>query len=148
MWSHYRWPSVDVKHQVLAQIVNMYADTFTVLPCISYCFDSDRKEVMSLDDFLYRQALDVALAKGFALARHGSIDGLGAWDTAVMRRYWQKAVMLAEGNWSYADIKNRWCPRHLCRESELHARLALHVCPFLHGRRGLSPRRKRGPGDS
>jgi len=106
LWSHYRWPSPQVKHQVLERIVNLYADTFKVQSCISYCFDDDSSQVTSVEDFLSRQALDVALAKGFALARHGFIDGLGRWDTAVMRKYWRLAPMLAEGDWSYSDMKN------------------------------------------
>jgi hypothetical protein len=107
MWSHYPWPNRDVKHKVLAQIVEMYADVFRVRPVmISYCFDDDRNQVTSLDDFLYRQALDVAIGKGFALARHGFIDGLLLYDKQTMERYWRQAPMMAEGDWSYTDMKN------------------------------------------
>ena len=107
MWSHYPWPNKDVKHGVLAKIVNMYAEVFKVRPVvISYCFDDDRAQVTSLGDFHYRQALDVALAKGFGLARHGFIDGLMLYDRLTMEKYWRSAVMFAEGNWSYMDVKN------------------------------------------
>ncbi len=107
MWSHYAWPNRTAKHAVLSRIIQMYADIFKVkLPCISYCFDSDLKEVKSLEDYMYRQALDVAVSKGFALARHGFIDGLGEWDKQVMENYWQSSPMLAEGDWSYSDVKN------------------------------------------
>jgi hypothetical protein len=107
MWSHYPWPNREVKHAALAKLVNMYADVFKVRPVmISYCFDDDLKEVTGLEDFLYRQALDVALAKRFALARHGFIDGLLLYDFMTMDKYWPQAAMLAEGDWSYLDMKN------------------------------------------
>jgi hypothetical protein len=106
MWSHYPWPNKESKRRLLSQIVQLYADVFKVRPVmISYCFDDDRAQVASLDDFLYRQALDVALGKRFALARHGFIDGLLLWDKQTMEKYWPSTPMLAEGDWSYSDIK-------------------------------------------
>ncbi len=107
MWSHYAWPSPEVKHTVLAKIVDVYAEVFRVKPLIiSYCFDDDREQVKSVDDYLYRQALDVAIAKRFALARHGFIDGLLLYDRLIMERFWRTTPMWAEGNWSYSDVKN------------------------------------------
>ena len=107
MWSHYPWPDRDVKHAVLKKLVEMYSDIFKVRPVmISYCFDDDQRQVTSLEDFHYRQALDVALSKHFALARHGFIDGLLLYDYLTMEKYWPQAAMLAEGDWSYLDVKN------------------------------------------
>lgn len=107
LWSHYPWPNEQVKHDVLASIVDMYADVFKVRPVmISYCPDADQNQVTSLHDFLYRQALDVALSKNFALARHGFIDGLVLWDHLTMEKYWRTAPMLAEGNWTYTEVKD------------------------------------------
>jgi hypothetical protein len=107
MWSHYPWPNRDVKHAVLREIVDMYSDIFRVRPVmISYCFDDDLRQVTSLEDFHYRQALDIALSKHFALARHGFIDGLLLYDFLTMEKYWPQATMLAEGDWSYMDVKN------------------------------------------
>jgi hypothetical protein len=34
MWSHYPWPNKDMKHAVLARIVNLYADVFKVRPLV------------------------------------------------------------------------------------------------------------------
>jgi len=106
LWSKYPWPDKESKHRVLAEIVDMYAGIFKHgLPCISYCFDTDSGEAATLDDFLYRQALDVGLSNGFSLARHGFIDGLMRWDKEVMSRYWRRAPLFAEGDWSYTDVK-------------------------------------------
>lgn len=107
MWSHYPWPSVAVKRGVLTKIVDMYADVFKVKPLvISYCFDDDRDQVRSVEDYLNRQALDLAIAKGWGLARHGFIDGLLMYDRLIMERYWRTSMMWAEGNWSYTAVKN------------------------------------------
>lgn len=107
LWSHYPWPSREVKHDVLTKIINTYLDVFSADKlAIAYVFDNDREEVDSLEEFLYRQALDLAASKGFALTRHGFIDGLLKWDRWVMEAYWHKNPMIAEGNWSYTDIKN------------------------------------------
>jgi len=107
MWSHYPWPSVEVKRRVLSKIVDMYGDVFKVKPLIiSYCFDDDRDQVRSVEDYLNRQALDVAIGKGFALARHGFIDGLLMYDRLIMERYWRTTAMWAEGNWSYTAVKD------------------------------------------
>jgi len=108
MESVYPWPNRDVKNNVLSKIVNMYADIFRVKqPCISYVHDSDGRQVTSLEDHMYRQALDVAVSKGFALARHGFIDGLTRWDWKMAQKYWRELPMWAEANWSYTDTKNQ-----------------------------------------
>ncbi len=81
MWSRYPWQDRDKKHNVLAKIVNLYADIFKVKQLrITYVQDSDSSELKSLGDHMYCQALDVAVDKGFALGRHGFIDGLTRWD--------------------------------------------------------------------
>lgn len=49
----------------------------------------------------------MAISKGFALARHGFIDGFDTWDKMTMQKYWKQNPMWAEGNWSYADLKNQ-----------------------------------------
>ncbi len=108
LWSHYPWPNRDVKHAVLANLATMYADIFRVKQLsIAYVQDHDLPEVKSHEDFLYRQALDVAISKGFALARHGFIDGFDTWDKMTMQKFWKQNPMWAEGNWSYTDVKNQ-----------------------------------------
>ena len=125
MWSDYHWPDKKTKHEVLAGIVNLYADTFKNMDIsISYCFDTFNfgqplppeqgrkisfRERVSRDDprdFMYRQALDVALQRGFLLARHGFIDGLWYTDKKIMQREWTRTALMAEGDWSYLDMKN------------------------------------------
>jgi Domain of unknown function (DUF4832)/Beta-galactosidase len=108
LWSHYPWPNEDVKHKILAQLVNLYAGIYKVKQLsISYCIDTDLKEVTSLDDFLYRQALDVAIPKHYALARHAFIDGFDYFDKQVMQLYWKQNPMWAEGNWAYTAVKDQ-----------------------------------------
>jgi len=107
LWSHYPWPNEDVKHKVLAQLVNLYADIYKVKKLsISYCFDTDLKEVTSLGDYLYRQGLDAAIPKHYALARHAFIDGFDYYDKQVMETYWKQDPMWAEGNWAYTAVKD------------------------------------------
>ncbi len=107
LWSNYPWPNRDVKRNVLSRIANTYVDIFKSNQLsIAYVQDHDLPQVKSLDDFLYRQALDVALSNGFALARHGFIDGLDTSDKMIMEKYWREHPMWAEGDWSYTDVKN------------------------------------------
>lgn len=132
MWSNYVWPDVETKRKTLSRIVRTYAEVFRhSQPCISYANDtfhygSVQHEVLSdsasgvlsrafLKRLLteepeqkkYRQALDVALAEGFALARHGFIDGLILSDRRIMEQEWQRTAMYAEANWSYLDLKRQ-----------------------------------------
>ncbi|HLA40840.1 MAG TPA: DUF4832 domain-containing protein, partial [Candidatus Glassbacteria bacterium] len=68
-----------------------------------------RREMIARDDpedFKYRQALDVALERGYHLARHGFIDGLGYTDKRIMEEEWPRSSLMAEGDWSYLDVKN------------------------------------------
>jgi hypothetical protein len=124
MRSKYPWPSREAKHNRLAQLVNLYADTFQHLDlAISYCFDTfifgpdgDRfrqwsrffEQIAHDDpaDFLYRQGLDVALERGYLLGRHGFIDGLAYTDRVIMEAEWRRRALYAEANWSYLDVVN------------------------------------------
>jgi hypothetical protein len=101
LWSHYPWPNREVKRQTLAHIIDMYAETFHKQKIIAFVYDSDQSEVKTLDEFLYRQALDVGVKDGFGMARHGFIDGLGLVDRLAMEKYWKTTPIFAEGDWSY-----------------------------------------------
>jgi hypothetical protein len=112
-WSHYPWPDRNVKRKTLAGLVDLYAATFQKLKIVSFAFDTDQydgpgprqgADLLPVNEFLYRQGLDLAVTDGFALARHGFIDGLGAVDYLAMERYWRQVPIWAEGNWSYPDI--------------------------------------------
>jgi hypothetical protein len=124
MWSNYFWPSKQVKHDVLARVVNMHADAFEHVDwAISYCFDTFNigtpqpptrddwrafRRRIALDDpedFKYRQALDVALGRGFLLGRHGFIDGLAYVDRVIMEQEWRRRALYAEANWSYRSVR-------------------------------------------
>ena len=107
MWSNYQWPNRETKHKVLSKTVQQYMDVFdSTKLAISYCFDNDLKLVRSAEDFAYRQGTDIALANDFCLTRHGFIDGLLWMDKQIMVNNWKHCPLLAEGDWSYLDLKN------------------------------------------
>lgn len=126
MWSNYHWPTKQLKHETLASLINVYAETFKHIDlAVSYCFDTfnigdpvspvrddwvafrDRLGRDDPEDFKYRQALDVAMAHGFLLGRHGFIDGLEYVDRRIMETEWQRRAFYAEANWCYTDIKDQ-----------------------------------------
>ncbi len=107
-WSRYPWPNAEAKHNLLAKVVNLYADTFKVKQLRIACApESNPKQLSSLEDYLYGQAVDVALGKSFALAYHGFIDGQGPYCKQLFQKYWRQLPMWAESNWSYTDVKNQ-----------------------------------------
>ena len=122
LWSRYVWPDKETKHDVLSRIVRTYAEVFRHSQLsVSYAPDTFNfgqvrypgrgKEYWKalarddVEDFKYCQALDVALASGFALARHGFIDGLHRPDKMLMQQQWRRTALYAEGDWSYADVR-------------------------------------------
>jgi hypothetical protein len=125
MRSNYFWPSEQVKHEVLSKVVNLYADTFRHVDlAVSYCVDTynigtprphtrERQEFTKRlaqdnpDGFEWRQALDVALDRGFLLGRHGFIDGTFPTHIGrcIMEDVWWRHALYAEANWSFADMK-------------------------------------------
>ena len=44
---------------------------------------------------------------GFALIWTGFIDGLRGWDRDLMEKNWREDPIIAEGNWSYDDMKDQ-----------------------------------------
>jgi len=105
LWSHYPWPNREVKRATLTRIIDMYTQTFHKQKIVAFVYDSDQKEVKTLDEFLYRQALDVAVSRGFGMARHGFIDGLGLVDREAMEKYWRQTPIFGEGDWSYTAMR-------------------------------------------
>jgi hypothetical protein len=70
---------------------------------IGHVFDTDKPE--NLEDFMYRQGLDMAISRGFALSRHGFIDGMGEYPGQIMQKHWESNPLIGEANWSYNQIK-------------------------------------------
>lgn len=106
-WSRYPWPNSEFKHNLLAKVVNMYADVFKERPLRIACApENNPAQIKTLNDYLYGQALDVAFSRGFSLAYHGFIDGQGLWCKQLFQNYYRKMPMWAESNWSYTDVKN------------------------------------------
>jgi len=104
--SRYPWSDPISKRRVLAKIIEMYSEIFRVKqPRVAYMLDTDAHEWKALDDLLHRQAIDVAMSKGFAIARHGFMT-LGYYDWKMSEKYWRQVPMYAEANWCYSDVKN------------------------------------------
>jgi len=107
-YSHYKFPSGAVKHQVLSKVMLTYIDLFKHIQLFEFSggdWDTDQNE--TLHDRLYLKSLDVALDHGFALIWTGFIDGLRGWDRVLMEKYWRDHPIIAEGNWSYDDLKDQ-----------------------------------------
>ena len=110
LMSDYQWPSADAKRSVLTGLVNLYGDLFKKPKIIAFVYDNAQRsdpssqEVSEADDFAYRQGLDVAMQRGFGMARHGFIDGLVHVDTQFMLKYWRDRFVMAEGDWTYSSM--------------------------------------------
>ena len=107
-YSHYQFPSRQFKHDLLAKIMGVYIDTFSNIQLFEFSgpdWDSDHDK--TVQDRLYSKALDVALDHSFALIWTGFIDGLRGWDRTLMETYWRDHPVIAEGNWSYDDLKDQ-----------------------------------------
>jgi hypothetical protein len=107
-YSHYEFPSREVKHQILSKIMMTYIPTFQHIQLFEFSgADWDANDDKTLENRLYSKALDLALDHGFALIWTGFIDGLRGWDRDLMERYWHNHPIIAEGNWSYDDMKDQ-----------------------------------------
>jgi len=130
MWSHYPWPSREKKREVLGKVIRAYLDVFAPNQpegeavrklAIAHVYDDDCGGDTPLVEAINRQALDLALAKGFALTRNGFIDGLGGWPNDLMDKYWSDHQLIGEGNWSYEQVK----------KDKTHGSVAEHVNAFV-----------------
>ena len=107
-YSHYKFPTRAFKHQLLSKIMMTYVDTFKHIQLFEFSGgDWDGDQDKTLQDRLYSKALDVAIDHGFALIWTGFIDGLRGWDRDLMEEYWRDHPVIAEGNWSYDDMKDQ-----------------------------------------
>jgi len=104
-YSHFKFPSVAAKHQLLAEIMQTYIRTFKHIQLMEMGdWDWNQSEFAILQDHLYNKALDIAVAHHFGLIWTGFIDGLGHWDRDIMEEYWRQDPIIAEGNWDYNEI--------------------------------------------
>lgn len=107
-YSHYQFPSLDVKHAILAAIMNTYIPIFRHIQLVEMAdTDWNAKDFRTLEHQLYTKALDVALEHRFGLLWTGFIDGLGGWNRDIKDRYWRDDPIIAEGNWCYEDMKSQ-----------------------------------------
>jgi hypothetical protein len=125
------WPNTEIKHSVLAKIVDMYADAFKHIQLLmTDQGDWDNYDKIfplndrsfSLEEYMHRMALDEGISRGAGLIFTGFIEGLStvAQVEALVGRYWQKLPFLGEG-WSYEEIKN----------DGTHGTLAEHLSAIL-----------------
>jgi len=130
MWSHYPWPSRQKKREVLRKAIGAYLEVFAPNQpasepvrnlAIAHVYDDDCGGDTPLDEAIKRQALDLALAKGFALTRNGFIDGLSGWPNDLMNQYWSDHQLIGEGNWSYEQVK----------KDKTHGSLVEHIDAFV-----------------
>jgi hypothetical protein len=104
-YSHYKFPSVKAKHDLLADIMQTYIGTFKHIRLMEMGdWDWNASEFQTVEDHLYNKALDLAVAHHFALIWTGFIDGLGHWDRDIMEEYWRQDPIVAEGNWNYDEV--------------------------------------------
>ena len=108
-YSHYPFPSLQVKHDLLASIMQTYIDTFQHIRLLEFGGpDWDSGKYPKYDDFLRSKGLDIALANGFGLIWTGFIDGLGnSFDGITARKNWRTHPIIAEGNWNYDDMQDQ-----------------------------------------
>ena len=107
-YSHYPFPTPKAQHDLLAQLMQLYIDTFHHIRLFEFAgTDWNKEQFKSPQDQIYIKALDVALANKFALIWTGFIDGVGGWDRDLMNRYWKDHPVIAEDNCDYLEIKDQ-----------------------------------------
>ena len=108
-YSKYKFSSMQVKHDTLASLLQVYIHTFNHIQLLQMAgSDWNGEDVPNLDAFLYSKALDVAAANHFAFMWTGFIDGnSGPYTRVTMERYWRDHPVIAEGSWSYDDMKDQ-----------------------------------------
>ena len=108
-YSKVQFPSMKVKHDTLASVMQTWIDTLHHIPLMEMAAtDWDGDRYLTLDELLYNKALDVAEANNFGFIWTGFIDGLGGtYDRVTMQRFWPRHPIFAEGNWSYDEMKDQ-----------------------------------------
>ena len=130
MWSHYKFPSREAKRAILIKVINTYTDIFTPNQsgkrplrelAMAHVYDDDCGGDTPLKEAMWRQALDVGVGYGVALTRNGYVDGLSGWPQDLMAKYWKTNPLIAEGNWSYDQVK----------DDKTHGTMKEHVDRFI-----------------
>jgi hypothetical protein len=108
-YSKYPFPSVQVKHDVLTRLLQVYIHRFSSIQLLQMAgSDWDGDSYPTLDSYLYSKALDVAAANNFGFIWTGFIDGnRGRYTRTTMERYWRDHPVIAEGSWSYDGVKDQ-----------------------------------------
>ena len=127
-YSHYPFPNLQVKHDLLARIMQTYIDTFQHIHLLAFGGpDWDRDKYPKYDDLLRSKGLDIALANGFGLIWTGFIDGLDNYIT--VEKNWRTHPIIAEGDWNYDDMLDQ--RTHGTIDENIDVALAWHA-NYLH----------------
>ena len=139
-YAHYPFPSQKAQHDLLAQLMKLYIETFHHIRLFEFAgTDWNKEEFKTLDAQIYIKALDVALANKFGLIWTGFIDGVGGWDRDLMNQQWKQHPVIAEDNWDYLELKDQGTHGTLDENLDLmleyHANLAhYHVRSTTYAR--------------
>ncbi len=109
-YSKVQFPTMKAKHEALASIMQTYIGTFQHIQLLEMAAaDWDEERYLTLDQMFYAKALDVAEVNNFGFIWTGFVDGLGStYDRVTMERVWHRHPIIAEGNWSYDEIKDQF----------------------------------------
>lgn len=106
-YSKYLFPSWQIKHDLLYDIIKIYQNTFKNINLFQFAGpDWDVNETtQSTEEQLYRKGLENILGQNdnFGMIWTGFIDAVGRRD--VMETFWHKNPVFAEDNWNYNDLK-------------------------------------------
>lgn len=107
-FSTVKFPSVEIKHQLLWSIIKMYRENFKVIKLFQFG-GGDWEQYGTLQERLHSKALDSALMKipNFGLMWTGFPDGLNGMDQQQVNLYWKTNPIIAESNYLYDDMKNQ-----------------------------------------
>jgi hypothetical protein len=109
--SKYPWPSPTVKHELLAKLVELFAENFhhiQLLMSDDGDWDNRLNRFATPEDVLYGNAVDVGISKGAGLIFTGFIEAIyiNGWLKAISGQYWRQLPLVGEG-YSYDEIKRQ-----------------------------------------
>jgi len=107
--SKYPWPTPAAEHEVLANLVQLFAESFhniQLLMSDDGDWNNRQKRLDSPEEVLYRNAVDSGISKGAGLIFTGFIQDIyiNGWLKNNTERYWRRVPLAGEG-YSYDELK-------------------------------------------